>query len=61
MMQMFLKNPKLSFKMVKKSRTLLFRTPIVIEPMLGFQKLFLMNLERLLCAIMIVVYISFGK
>ncbi len=61
MMQFFFKNPKLSFKMVKKSRILLFRTPIVIEPMLGFQKLFPMNIERLLCAIMIVVYISFGK
>jgi len=61
MMQFFFKNPKLSFKVVKKSQTLLFRTPIVNEPMFGFQKLFPMNIERLLCAIMIVVYISFGK
>jgi len=61
MMQFSFKNPKLSFKVVKKSQTLLFRTPIVNEPMLGFQKLFPMNIERLLCVIMIVVYISFGK
>ncbi len=57
-MQFLKKNPKFSCKVVQKSQTLLFRTPIVNEPMLGFQKLFPMNIERLPCAIMIVIYIS---